>query len=205
MAAGTRSVGAVCAGVGALAAALIAVSCGDDDSSAGPEPDSQAPAAETFVSERYGYEIDLARHYDATSARTAWGGGSPLVDSGEVDVFTDTRDEPATPTSGGARFFVAAATRVPAGTTLRAWERSHAATMSRLCEQKSRAFRATTLGGVPAREFQNRCPVHDAIVVATVHRGRGYTFQYVSPLPNSEASDRRSFEAGRRGFRFTSE
>jgi hypothetical protein len=204
MASRTRVVGALAATVTALAAALIAVSCGSDDAPASPEPEAQASAGDTkFVSDRYGYEIDLARYYEAMSARTAWSGGPPLVDGGEVDVFTDRRDRPATPTSGGARFFVAAATRVPAGTTLRAWERSHAAIMSQLCEQKSRAFRATTLGGVAAREFQNRCPVHDAIVVVAVHRGRGYTFQYVSPLSNSKASDRRSFEAGRRGFRFS--
>jgi len=69
---------------------------------------------------------------------------------------------------------------------------------------ESRAFGNTTLGGVAAREFQNRCPVHDVIVVVAQHRGRRYTSQYVSPLSDSAASDRRNFDAGRRGFRFTS-
>jgi hypothetical protein len=197
-------VAALAAAVGALAVSLAA-GCGDDDSPARPESAARTSAGDTtFTSKSYGYEIALARHYDATSARTEWKGGFPLADSGEVDVFTDLRDRPATPTSGGARFFVVGATRVRDGMTLRAWERSQAAVMSKLC-QKSRASRTTSLGGVAAREFQNRCPVHDAMVVVALHGGRGYTFQYVSPVSNSAASDRRSFDAGRRGFRFTSE
>jgi hypothetical protein len=192
--------------VGVLVASMIPVACGDDDSPASPEREARPPAGDTtFVSKRYGYAIALPGHYDATSARTAWQGGAPLVDSGEVDVFTDERDRPATPTSGGARFFVAAAARVPSGTTLAGWERSQAAVMSELCQKRSWAFRDTTLGGVAARRFQTKCPVHDAIVVVALNGGRGYTFQYVSPASNSAASDRRSFDAGRRGFRFTSE
>jgi hypothetical protein len=146
-----------------------------------------------------------ARRYDATYARSTWNSGFPLVDSGQVDVFTDARDRPATPQSGDARFFIVAATPVNArttGTTLRAWEQSHAATMSQICHPP-RAFRATTLGGAAAREFQIRCLVHDAIVVVALHGGRAYTFQYVSPRSNSAASDRRSFDKGRRGFRFS--
>jgi hypothetical protein len=201
-----RPVGRALAAAAALAGSMIAVACGDDDSPARPEPEAPARAGDTrFVSKRYGYALVLPRHYEATSARAGWEGGPPLADSGEVDVFTDKRDRPATPTSGAARFFVAAATRVRAGTTLRAWERSHAALMSELCQEKSRAFRATTLGGAAAREFEIKCPVHDAIVVVALHRGRGYTFQYVSPGSNSAAADRRSFEAGRRGFQFVSE
>jgi hypothetical protein len=71
------------------------------------------------------------------------------------------------------------------------------------CEE-SRAFRSTRLGGAAAREFKNKCLVHDTIVVAALRRGRGYTFQFVSPKENSAASDRRTFDLGRRSFRFTS-
>jgi hypothetical protein len=84
------------------------------------------------------------------------------------------------------------------------WAKSHTDVMTQLCRfWKSRAFRNATLGGVPAREFQIRCPVHDAIVAVAIHGGRGYTFQFVSPGANSAAADRREFEAGRRAFAFT--
>jgi hypothetical protein len=87
--------------------------------------------------------------------------------------------------------------KLPAGSYFPDW-------LSTVLSHDSRAFGNTTLGGVAAREFQNRCPVHDVIVVVAQHRGRGYTSQYVSPLSDSAASDRRNFDAGRRGFRFTS-
>jgi hypothetical protein len=119
------------------------------------------------------------------------------MDSGEVDVFTD---------SSGERFFIVAAARVPAGTTLRQWERTHAELMSGGFPgcTKAHAFRATRLGGVATREFLGGCLFHDASVVVVVHGGRGYTFQFVSPKENSQASDRQVYEPGRRSFRFTS-
>jgi len=60
-----------------------------------------------------------------------------------------------------------------------------------------------TLGGELAREFQLACGgPYDVIFLATVHDGRGYIFQFVSPTPNTAASDRRTYDAGRRSFRF---
>jgi hypothetical protein len=172
----------------ALGAAIAVVGLAAESSPARPE------LAAKFVSKRYGYEIVLPGRWKATYARTAWTGKFPLMDSGEVDFFEDSRE----------RFFIVAAKRLPAGTKLRRWESSHAAVMSEspYCGE-SRAFRSTKLGGAPAREFQNRCLVHDAIVVVAVHRRRGYTFQFVSPKEISATSDRRTFDAGRRGFRFT--
>ena len=155
------------------------------------------PTAEPakFVSKRYGYSIVLDGAWKAKYARTGWTGNFPLMDSGQVDVFTD---------STGQRFFIVAATPVRPGTTLRRWVGSHAQVMSgfALCK-KPRAYRSTRLGGGSAREFLESCYDHDAIVVAAVHRGRGYTFQFVSPRENSLASDRSIFEPGRRSFRFT--
>jgi hypothetical protein len=169
---------------------LAALSSATESSSAKPSVD-----AAKFVSKRYGYLIILGGQWKPRYARYGWSGGFPLVDGGEVDAFMESPD----------RFFLVAATSPPAGTTLREWEKSHAEVMSGfpLC-QKARAFRKTKLGGVPAREFLTRCITHDAIVVAAVHRGRAYTFQFVSLKENSATSDRRVFEPGRRSFRFTS-
>ena len=133
--------------------------------------------------------------YVAKYASQTWAGTFPLIDSGQVDVFSESED----------RFFLVAATRLPAGTTLREWARSHAEVMHRgfpFCT-KARAFRMTKLGGGSAREFLGKCLTHEAIVVASVHRARGYTFQFVSLHANTSAPDRRIFEAARRSFRFT--
>jgi hypothetical protein len=45
---------------------------------------------------------------------------------------------------------------------------------------------------------------HDRKFIATaVHRGRGYILLFVSPTMNAAAADYRTYEAGRRSFRFT--
>lgn len=180
--------------------AMLAIGAAVAIAALGAESSAGKPSAEAakFVSKRYGYSLVLTGQWKATYAyaRTGWTGNFPLMGSGQVDVFTD---------STGERFFIVAATRVPAGTTLRTWERSHAEVMSgsAFC-RKARAFRSTKLGGGSAREFLVSCLIHDAIVVVAVHRGRGYTFQFVSPKEDSVASDRGIFEPGRRSFRFTS-
>ncbi len=46
--------------------------------------------------------------------------------------------------------------KLPAGSYFPDW-------LSTVLSHESRAFGNTTLGGVAAREFQNRCPVHDVI------------------------------------------
>jgi hypothetical protein len=148
-----------------------------------------------FVSERYGYEVVLpAGRYYAYYATRAWNGKEfPFGDTGKVDVFLENSD----------RKFIAAATRLPTGTTLRKWEASYIAVMQSICK-KAQALRNTTLSGVAAREFTIRCPMYDVIAVVALHHGRGYVFQFVSPSANTKASDRRIFDAGRRTFRFTS-
>jgi hypothetical protein len=186
--------------VAALAVVLVPLAFAAERSAARAEFAVEAFAqGEKFVSKKYGYEIVLpAGRYQATYASSlryyTWNGKDfPFGDSGVVDVFADRSD----------RKFIAAATRLSTGTTLRKWEASYIAVMQSVCK-KARALRNTTLGGVPAREFTIVCPSYDVIAVAAVHRGRGYSFQFVSPTANTAASDRRIFDAGRRTFRFTS-
>ena len=182
--------------VAALAVALVAVAFAAESSPARTEFAAGAFAqGKKFVSKRYGYEFVLpAGRYYATYASMAWNGKDfPFGDSGKVDVVDD----------GSDRKFIAAATRLSTGTTLRKWEASYIAVMQSFC-RKARALRNTALGGVPAREFTIVCPIYDVIAVVALHRGRGYVFQFVSPSANTAASDRRIFDAGRRTFRFTS-
>ena len=177
-----------------LGAALAAVALAAD-SAANLDGASKAAAPTTkFVSKMYGYEVVLAGEWKPKYARKGWDGEFPLMDGSDVDVFRQTPD----------RFFLVAATRLPPGTTLREWVRSHVEVMAgfALC-RKTRPARNTKLGGMLAREFLIGCLVHDAIVVAAVHRGRGYTFQFVSLKENSEASDRATFGPARRSVRFT--
>ena len=155
-----------------------------------------SPSGEKFVSNIYGYEfvLPVARRYHSTYASMAWNGKEfPFGDSGKVDVLANLSD----------RKFIAAATPLSTGTTLRKWEASFIAVMQSFCK-KARALRKTTLGGVAAREFTIKCPVYDVITVVALHGGRGYFFQFLSPLGYREASNRRIFDAGRRTFRFTS-
>ena len=134
-------------------------------------------------------------------AVTQWLGGFPVGHSPDVDYIGDSHD----------RKFIVAAMPVSAGTTLEQWTASNVVTMESfqdagkpLCH-KARVFRNATLGGEPAREFQLRCGggPYDVIFLTTVHHGRGYIFQFVSPTPNTAASDRRTYDAGRRSFGFT--
>jgi hypothetical protein len=57
---------------------------------------------------------------------------------------------------------------------------------------------------VPAREFVNNCPGYDVITLAALHEGRGYLLEYLAPTQFSAASNRRTYDAGRRSFRFSS-
>jgi hypothetical protein len=184
--------------VAVLAVALIAVSFAAESSPARTGFTTQAfPPGKKFVSKRYGYEFVLpvgrGRWY-VTYASMAWNGKEfPFGDSGKVEVLGNLDD----------RKFIAAATQLSTGTTLRKWQASYIAVMQSFCK-KARALRNTTLGGVAARQFTIRCPMYDVIAVVALHRGRGYFFQFLSPSSNTEASDRRIFDAGRRTFRFTS-
>ena len=120
---------------------LAALALATESSPAKPSIDTAK-----FVSKRYGYSIMLTGQWKPKYARTAWTGSFPLVANGEVDAFM----------APGGRFFVVAASKLPVGTTLPKWEKTHAKVMSvgfPGC-RKARAFRNTRLGGASAREFQ---------------------------------------------------
>jgi hypothetical protein len=157
-----------------------------------PSRTTFAPAAGTkYISKRYGYEIVLGGKYGIVPALEQWVGDFPFGASGQVDVIVDVQD----------RKFVIAKP-VSSGMSLSQWEAFVVKVKRQACHGL-RNFRASSLGGVPAREFVNTCPGYDVITLAAIHGGRGYLLEYVSPTSFSAASDRRTYEAGRRAFRFT--
>jgi len=145
-----------------------------------------------YVSKRYRYEIVLRGTFGMVQALAAWDGSFPFGSSGRVDVIVDRHD----------RKFIVAAKPVSSGMTLSRWE-AFVAKLKRQACQGLRNFRASSLGGEPAREFRNSCPGYDVITLAALHRGRGYLLEYLSPPSFTAASERRVYEAGRRAFAFT--
>lgn len=183
--------------MGIVLAAVLVVAASAAESS--PSAARRSAPTTKFVSKKYGYTTALPGKWFVHYAVTQWLGGFPYGDTPDEDFIFDSRD----------RKFKVMAKPVPAGTTLEKWTASHVDTMQSyqdagkpLCHQ-ARAFHNTTLGGEPAREFQLACDQYDVIVVTTIHRGRAYSFQFVSPTSNTAASDRRTYDAGRRSFRFT--
>lgn len=152
-----------------------------------------ATSSKKFVSKRYSYSIVLPADWTSSPASTSWQGGPPFQDPPEVDLY-DAAD--------GRSFAVAARKLSKPTTTLRQWATAYVgAAVPSFCK-KSRGYRATTLGGVPALAFTGHCEVHDINVELTVRRGRGYAFALASPGANSEAADGAVFEAARRSFHF---
>jgi len=145
-----------------------------------------------YISKRYRYEIVLRGKYAAIPALLPWDGSFPFGSSGQVDVIIDSLD----------RKFIIAAKPVSARMTLSRWE-SFVVRLKRQACHGLRKFRASSLGGEPAREFVNSCPDYEVITLAALHRGRGYLLEYLSPTSFSAASARSTYEAGRRGFQFT--
>jgi hypothetical protein len=146
----------------------------------------------TYISKRYGYKIGLSGQYTMIQALLQWDGSFPFGASGMVDITLDSHD----------RKFIVAAKRVPPGMSLARWQAFVVGVKRQNCT-RLRNFRSTSLGGVPAREFVNTCPGYDVITLAALHKGRGYLLEYLAPTNSSAASDRRTYEAGRRAFQFT--
>lgn len=153
---------------------------------------SVARAGTKYVSKRYRYEIVLRGTYGMVQALAPWDGSFPFGSSGRVDVIVDRQD----------RKFIVAAKPVSSGMTLSRWEAFVAKLKRQACHGLSK-FRASSLGGEPAREFVNRCPGYDVITLAALHGRRGYLLEYLSPPGFGAASERRVYEAGRRAFAFT--
>lgn len=150
-----------------------------------------APAGTKYISKRYSYEIRLRGKYTMIQASGQWEGGFPFGDTGQVDlIVANTQD----------RKFIVAAKPVPPGMSLSRWEAFVVRVKRQVCN-RLRDFRASSLGGVPAREFVNSCPSgYEVITLAALHQGRGYLLEYLS---SNAASGRRIYEAGRRAFHFT--
>jgi hypothetical protein len=146
----------------------------------------------TYISKRYGYKIALSGQYTMIQALLQWDGSFPFGASGMVDITIDSHD----------RKFIVAAKRVSSGMSLARWQAFVVGLKRQNCT-RLRHFRSTSLGGVSAREFVNNCPEYNVITLAALHKGRGYLFEYLAPTQFSAASNRRTYEAGRRSFRFT--
>jgi hypothetical protein len=172
-----RRTGTVAAGLAVLLSGLLVA--------------ATATAGSGFVSKRYRYQFAPGSSFYATFATSQWRGAFPFGGDPGVDTFVDWRD----------RKFIVAAMNVPASMNVSEWEARHVSRMQSFCKQ-AHAFRRSTLGGVPAEEFIDACPDYDVIVLTAIHARRGYIFQFVSPTANSRGADRRSYEAGRRTFRF---
>src|SRR6185437_4801797 len=95
-----------------------------------------------------------------------WRGDFPFGSSGEVDVIVDRYD----------RKFIVAAKVIAAGMSLSRWE-AFVVSLKRQNCTGLRDFRASSLGGMPAREFVNNCPGYDVITLAALHARRGYLLE----------------------------
>src|SRR5213592_2296810 len=113
---------------------------------------ADATSSKRFVSKRYSYSVVLPAAWTSTPASTGWQGGPPFQDPPQVDLY-DAAD---------GRSFAVAARKLPASTTtLRQWATAYVGTAVPSFCKKSRGYRATTLGGLPALAFTGRCEVHD--------------------------------------------
>jgi hypothetical protein len=176
-----------------LLAVVASATASGAASSRPPQTTSAPPAGTKYISKRYGYEIVLRGKYLWLPAPRQWDGSFPFGQSGRVDLIADeTRDHK----------FAIAAKPVPPGMTLSRWEAFVVRVQRQFCHGL-RNFRATSLGGEPARGFVNDCPQYEVITLAALHKGRGYLLNYLSAPSYSAASDRRIYEAGRRAFQFT--
>jgi hypothetical protein len=181
-----------------LAIVASATACGAA-SSRPSETTSALSAVTKYISKRYGYEIVLRGRYWIVPAQRQWDGRFPFGASGQVDVIGDYTQD---------RKFAVAAKPVPPGMSLSGWEAFVVRVQRSFCHGL-RNFRASSLGGEPAREFVDSCPPvgvspgYELITLAALHNGRGYLVNYLSAPSYSAASDRRMYEAGRRAFEFT--
>lgn len=147
-----------------------------------------------YISKRYGYQMALQGTFVMIPAQVPWAGNFPYGSSGEVDIIIDRHD----------RKFIVAAKPVPSGMALSRWEAFIVGLHRQVCG-RLRNFRASSLGGVSAREFVSSCPEYEVTSLAAIHKGHGYLLEYLSPevAHFSAAAARRTYEAGRRSFKFT--
>jgi len=177
-----------------LVVVASATVCGAASSRSSQPPYPPTPHTGTkYISKRYGYSIVLKGKYLWFPAKKQWDGRFPFGDTGQVDEMAGYYID---------HKFIVAAKPVPAGMTLSEWETFVEGVQKQICHGL-RHFRATSLGGEPAREFVNSCPQYEVITLAALHNGRGYLLNYLSEPTSNAAAERRNYEAGRRSFRFT--
>lgn len=181
-----------------IAVVASAMACGAA-SSRPLQTTSAPPAGKKYISKRYGYSIVLRGKYLWFPAKQQWDGQFPFGSTGQVDVIAGYYID---------HKFAVAAKPVPAGTTLAGWEAFVLGVQRQFCGGL-RDFGASSLGGEPAQEFVNECPgpapgtTWKVITLAALHNGRGYLLNYLSGPTTKSAAERRTYEAGRRSFRFT--
>lgn len=177
-----------------LVVVASATVCGAASSRRSQPPYPPTPHTGTnYVSKRYGYSIVLKGKYLWFLAKQQWDGRFPFGDTGQVDLIAGVYQDYK---------FAVAAKPVPAGMTLSEWEAFVEGVQRQQCHGL-RNFRATSLGGEPAREFVNDCPSYRVITLAALHNGRGYLLNHLSEPTSNAAADRRNYDAGRRSFQFT--
>ena len=154
-----------------------------------PTPTASASpvAAGPFVSEHYGYTIQMPSGWSAAQQATqTWDGeGAPGFDTPFVDLF----DAPV----GGAWAYAA-----PTDLTLTAYTRKteHAAATEHQCPKPERDT-AIRIDGTPARFLLGHCPATDGILVLlgiTVHDGTAFIFAFQGPSGNRAAENEEAAE-----------
>jgi hypothetical protein len=157
-----------------------------------PTASASLAAAGPFVSEHYGYTIQMPSGWSGAQATQTWDGqGAPAFDSPVVDQL----DVPV----GGAWGY-AATTNL----TLTAYTRKteHASATEHLCPTKPERDTAIRIDGTPARFLLMHCswnasPATDGILVLlgiTVHDGTAFTFAFQGPPGNRAAENEEGAE-----------
>ena len=148
-----------------------------------------------FVSNRYGFAVNVPKGWSRYDAEAKWGGKS-ISGPGSLQ-FTAVADP------SGSRTLMAAAANVPTGMQLAEWQAAMVRGTPKVCSQ-SPSTETTTLGGEPAVAWTVKCSDgFDGIQLAAVHGDRGYVFYLASATANDDAQDRQIFEGFRQSFRFT--
>jgi len=155
-----------------------------------------ASSTKEFVSDRYDFAVTLPQAWAEVDSTVDWDGqhlsgpGSPQF-ANFLDLATH-------------RTLMAAATTVPAGTTLADWEAAMVRGTPDACPPPSQPAETTTIGGEPALLWRVKCSDgYDPIHLVTLHGDRGYVVYLATPTANDDAEDLRIFEGIRQSFRFT--
>jgi hypothetical protein len=155
-----------------------------------PTASASLAAAGPFVSEHYGYTIQMPSGWSGAQATQTWDGeGVPEWDDPVVDLL----DVPV-----GAAYGYAATTDL----TLTAYTRKmeQAAATDSWCPTELERDTAIRIDGTPARFLLMRCPATDGplqvlrLLGITVHDGTAFTFAFQGPRGNQATENEESAE-----------